>query len=81
MRPTQRLWHVAGRDATDPSCARLPALPWSASMDTFAFIVRYAFVAALLIEAAIVGRAFFGMLREKARAATAPAGESAAPQE
>lgn len=50
-------------------------------MDTFATIVRYGFLVALLVEAALIGRAFFGMLREKARAAAAPAGESAAPQE
>ncbi len=50
-------------------------------METFALIVRYSFLVALLVEAVLIGRAFFGLLREKARAAAAPAGEPAAPQE
>jgi hypothetical protein len=38
-------------------------------MDTLALLLRYGFLAALLIEAVLVGRALLAMLREKARAA------------
>ncbi len=41
-------------------------------METFALIVRYGFLVALAIEAVIVGRAFLGLMREKALA-TRPA--------
>ena len=45
-------------------------------MDTLALLLRYGFLAALLIEAVFVGRALLAMLREKARAsATAPTEE------
>jgi hypothetical protein len=45
-------------------------------MDTLALLLRYGFLAALLIEALLVGRALLAMLREKARAsAAAPAEE------
>lgn len=52
-------------------------------METFALVVRYGFLVALLVEAVILGRAFFGMLREKAVAAPAGQGnaEGAAPAE
>lgn len=43
-------------------------------MDTFATILRYGFLAALVIEALLVGRAFLGMLREKAGSAPQQAG-------
>jgi hypothetical protein len=52
-------------------------------MDTFATILRYGFLVALLVEALLVGRAFFAMLREKARAAAPaqPAPDAAAAEE
>ena len=49
---------------------------WSIPMDTLALLLRYGFLAALLIEALLVGRALLAMLRERARAsAAAPAEE------
>jgi hypothetical protein len=44
-------------------------------MDTFALLLRYGFLAALLIEALLVGRALLALLREKARAAAAAPAE------
>ncbi|MFV9503171.1 MAG: hypothetical protein AB4911_01255 [Oscillochloridaceae bacterium umkhey_bin13] len=35
-------------------------------METLAFVVRYGFVLALVIEAVVLGRAMFGLLRAKA---------------
>jgi hypothetical protein len=46
-------------------------------MDTFATILRYGFLAALLIEALLLGRVFLRMLREKAQSSKAPAGADA----
>ena len=40
-------------------------------MDTLVLVLRYGFLVALVVEAALIGRALFGMLREKARAASA----------
>jgi hypothetical protein len=45
-------------------------------METLAFVIRYGFLVALIVEAVLLGRAFFGMLREKAVAA--PAGQTSA---
>lgn len=45
-------------------------------MDTLSFVIRYGFLVALLVEAVLLGRAFFGMLREKAVAV--PAGQNSA---
>jgi hypothetical protein len=42
-------------------------------METFALLVRYGFLVALIVEAVILGRAFFGMLRAKAMPAPASA--------
>lgn len=44
-------------------------------METLALILRYGFLAALLIEAVLVGRALLAMLREKARAPEAAPAE------
>lgn len=38
-------------------------------METFAFILRYSFVLVLAVEAVFLGRAMFGLLSSKARAA------------
>lgn len=35
-------------------------------MDTLALVLRYGFLVALLVEAVLIGRALFAMLREKA---------------
>lgn len=52
-------------------------------METVALVVRYGFLVALAVEALILGRAFYAMLREKAVAAPAGQGsaEGAAPAE
>jgi hypothetical protein len=44
-------------------------------MELLALVLRYGFLAALLIEAALVGRALYAMLREKARASEAAPAE------
>jgi hypothetical protein len=44
-------------------------------MDTIIFILKYGFLIALAVEAALIGRALVGMVREKARAAAAPPAE------
>jgi hypothetical protein len=44
-------------------------------VETFAYVLRYSFVAALAVEFILIGRAFIGMVREKARAAAPPAAE------
>ncbi len=52
-------------------------------MDTLVLVLRYGFLVALAVEAALIGRALFGMLREKARAASSDQSTvvSAAPAE
>lgn len=45
-------------------------------MDTLAIVLRYGFLAALLVEAVLLGRAFLGMLREKA--VGSPTGQASA---
>lgn len=48
-------------------------------MDTFTTVLRYGFLLALAVEALLLGRAFWGLLREKATAPpAAPADQSAA---
>lgn len=49
-------------------------------MDTLALVLRYGFLVALLVEAALIGRALFALLREKARSAP-PGGADPAPAE
>lgn len=50
-------------------------------MDTLSFVVRYGFVLALVIEAAILGRAFLAMLLQKAKAPVPVPVETPAAQE
>jgi hypothetical protein len=41
-------------------------------MEILIYILKYGFLVALVVEAALIGRALVGMVREKARAAAAP---------
>jgi hypothetical protein len=42
-------------------------------MDTLAVVLRYGFVLALLVEAVLIGRAFWGLLQTRATARAAAA--------
>jgi hypothetical protein len=42
-------------------------------METLIYILKYGFLVALGVEVVLIGRALVGMVREKARAAAAPA--------
>lgn len=45
-------------------------------METFIYVVKYTFIAALAVEVVLIARAIIGLAVEKARAAkSAPAGE------
>lgn len=44
-------------------------------MEILINILKYGFLVALTVEAALIGRALVGMVREKARAAAPPAQE------
>lgn len=44
-------------------------------MYTVALVVRYGFLVALAVEAVLIGRAFLGLMREKAMTAVTPPAE------